>query len=138
VELRQGLALVDFTPRRIIEHTGSDVRGRAAAGLVGKSSVGNLRARHTDQITLPLGDGTLRQCRVANSAKCHHGCTLGSGSHLLVDGQEMAGLEVHVGDVIFQAQAEIALSVGEIVDASKRCQMAGDTRRLIGVYTAVD
>ena len=50
----------------------------------------------------------------------------------------MAGLEVHVGDVIFQAQAEIALSVGEIVDASQRCQMAGDTRRLIGVDAAVD
>ena len=104
--------------------------------LVGESGVGNLRARHADQITLPIGDGTLRQGRVTNSASAIAGVPMAAVRICLwMSRNGRAGSTCRGRD--FPAQAEIALSVGEIVDASQRCQMAGDTRRLIGVDTAV-
>src|SRR5262249_34833236 len=57
---------------------------------------------------------------------------------LLVNGEEMAAPKVHVGHMVLQAQAEIALAVSEVIDGAGTGERRRDARRLVRVDAARD
>ena len=138
VELRDGLAGVHLAPAEVVEDAGADLVFAAFAGLVRERGVAHLRAGHAHEISVAFGHDPFGQARGADPAERHHRNAARDLSHAPVQVDEMPRTEVHVGDVVLETQAEVALPVGEQVERAGRCEPLGDPGRLVDVDTALD
>ena len=119
VNLGQRLAEMDLAPGEIVVARRPNVVHASLSRLVWPVGVRDQRARHPDQIARTLDDRGFGFRRHRDTADRHHGLAAGGGADLLVNVEEGCTPEMHVRHVVFQAVAEVALAVGEIVE---RCR----------------
>ena len=138
VELRERLAGVHLPPAEVVEDAGTDLVLAALARLVRERGVAHLGAGHSDEVAVALGHDPLGQVRGTHPAERHHRDAARDLAHAPVQVDEVSRAEVHVGDVVLQAQAEVALPVGEEVERAGGREPPGDPGRLVGVDAPFD
>ena len=106
---------MNFAPGEIVEAGRPDVIGLAVARFGGPVGIRDQRPRHADKIAGAFGKGRFSLCRRCDAADRHDGAAGARKPHLFVNVEEMTAPEMHVRRMVFQAQGEVALAVGEIV-----------------------
>ena len=138
MELRQRLAGVHLAPAPVVEDTGADTLGITPRRLGRQIRVADERAAHSDEIAITLRDHLLGALRRADAPERHDRQAPGGAAHAAVQADERRLGKVHVGHVILETRAEVALAVGEVVDDAQACQMARDALGLLGIDTSGD
>ncbi len=99
--------------------------------------VGNQCACQANEITGAAGNCRLSLDRRRNTADCHHRRAGRRWPQLFVDVQKMSVPKIHVGHMGFQAQGEVALTKGEIVEHPIAREDGRNSRRLFRVDAAL-